>query len=125
MPPAALTTFPGIELQPTLSPEGTHVAFAWNGPKQDNFDVYVQQIGAGLPLRLTTDPLNDQNPVWSPDGKWIAFLRGFAPAGRALAGRTEVLLIPPLGGPERKITEVSLRAQSNVAYLTWAQTVRA
>lgn len=118
-PPVALTTFPGIEVQPTLSPEGTHVAFAWNGPKQDNFDIYVQQIGAGLPLRLTSDPLNDQNPVWSPDGKWVAFLRGFAPAGRALAGRTEVRLIPPLGGPERKVTEVSLRAQPNVAHLTW------
>jgi serine/threonine protein kinase/WD40 repeat protein len=118
-PPVALTTFPGIEVQPTLSPEGTHVAFAWNGSKQDNFDIYVQQIGAGLPLRLTSDPLNDQNPVWSPDGKWVAFLRGDAPAGRALAGRTEVRLIAPLGGPERRVTEVSLRAQPNVGYLTW------
>jgi serine/threonine protein kinase len=79
-PPIALTTFPGMEFQPTISPESTHVAFAWNGPKQDNVDIYVQQIGAGLPLRLTSDPLHDQNPVWSPDGRWIAFLRGRAPA---------------------------------------------
>jgi Tol biopolymer transport system component len=118
-PPVAVTTFPGVEVQPTLSPEGTHVAFTWNGPKQDNFDIYVQQIGAGLPLQLTSDPLNDQDPAWSPDGKWIAFLRGHAPAGRALTGRTEVRLIPPLGGPERKITEVTLRAQPNVGYLAW------
>jgi serine/threonine protein kinase/Tol biopolymer transport system component len=118
-PPVALTTFPGMEFQPTLSPESTHVAFAWNGPKQDNVDIYVQQIGAGLPLRLTSDPLNDQNPVWSPDGRWIAFLRGRAPIGRALAGRVELRLIPPLGGSERIVTEVSLRAQPNVAHLTW------
>ena len=118
-PPVALTTFPGMEFQPTLSPESTHVAFAWNGPKQDNVDIYVQQIGAGLPLRLTSDPLNDQNPVWSPDGRWIAFLRGRAPAGRAFAGRAELRLIPPLGGTERMVTEVSLRAQPNVAHLTW------
>jgi Tol biopolymer transport system component len=118
-PPVALTTFPGIEFQPTLSPESTHVAFAWNGPKRDNIDIYVQQIGAGAPLRLTSDPLNDQNPVWSPDGRWIAFLRGHAPAGRAIAGRVELRLIPPLGGAERKVTDVSLRAQPNVAHLTW------
>jgi len=118
-PPVALTTFPGMEFQPTISPESTHVAFAWNGPKQDNVDIYVQQIGAGLPLRLTSDPLHDQNPVWSPDGRWIAFLRGRAPAGRALAGTVELRLIPPLGGTERKVSEVSLRAQPNVAHLTW------
>jgi Tol biopolymer transport system component len=118
-PPVALTTFPGMEFQPTLSPESTHVAFAWNGPKQDNIDIYVQQIGAGLPLRLTSDSLNDQNPVWSPDGRWIAFLRGHAPAGRVLDGRVELRLIPPLGGTERMVTELSLRAQPNVAYLAW------
>ena len=27
-------------------------------------------------LRLTTDAGNDYSPVWSPDGRWIAFLRG-------------------------------------------------
>ena len=51
------------------------MAFTWNGLKQDNQDIYVQQVGAGYPLRLTTDPSNDYNPVWSPDGRWIAFLR--------------------------------------------------
>ena len=47
----------------------------WTGPKQDNQDIYVQMIGSGSPLRLTTDPRSDYNPVWSPDGRWIAFLR--------------------------------------------------
>ncbi len=59
----ALTTFPGAELYPSFSPDGNHVAFTWTGPKQDNPDVYVQQIGAGSPLRLTTDPRSDYNPV--------------------------------------------------------------
>lgn len=50
----ALTTFAGVELDPSLSPDGNHVAFTWNGEKQDNSDVYVQMIGSGAPLRLTT-----------------------------------------------------------------------
>ena len=79
-----LGTAPGgcahhVSRRGTLSlvfPDGNHVAFTWTGPKQDNTDIYVQQIGSGSPLRLTTDPRTDYNPVWSPDGRWIAFLRG-------------------------------------------------
>jgi serine/threonine protein kinase len=102
---AVLTTLPGPELYPSFSPDGNHVAFMWSGPKQDNRDVYVQQIGSGAPLRLTTDPCSDYNPVWSPDGRWIAFLRGESP-GHLAHGRRELRLIPPLGGPERKIAEI-------------------
>jgi serine/threonine protein kinase len=112
----ALTTFPGKELYPSLSPDGNHVAFAWNGPKQDNFDIYVQQIGSGSPLRLTTDPSNDYNPVWSPDGRWIAFLRG-----GPHVGKSELRLIPPLGGLERKLAEIRVHEiySVNPAYLGW------
>jgi Tol biopolymer transport system component len=109
----ALTTFPGVESYPTLSPDGNHVAFTWTGPKQDNPDIYVQQIGSGSPLRLTTDPRSDYNPVWSPDGRWIAFLRG-------PAGKSELRLIPPLGGPERQLAEIRVReAYVGPPYLAW------
>jgi Tol biopolymer transport system component len=84
-----------------LSPDGSHVVFSWNGTKQDNPDIYVQQIGAGSPLRLTSDPSEDYNPVWSPDGRSIVFLRS-----QSGAGKSELRLIAPLGGPERKIAEI-------------------
>jgi eukaryotic-like serine/threonine-protein kinase len=100
----ALTTFPGAELYPSLSPDGNHVAFTWTGPKQDNPDIYVQLIGAGSPLRLTTDPGNDYNPAWSPDGRSIAFLRV-----QSAGGDGELRLIPPLGGPERKLAGIHVR----------------
>src|SRR5207249_7683664 len=95
----ALTTFPGIENAPSFSPDGNHVVFTWTGPKQDNQDIYVQQIGSGRPLALTTDPGDDYNPVWSPDGKQIAFFRGPKSAPTGLRNR-ELRLIPPLGGPD-------------------------
>lgn len=59
MAPLPLTTYPGREVFAVLSPDGNSVAFTWNGEHQDNFDIYVQLIGAGSPLRLTTDPLPD------------------------------------------------------------------
>ena len=70
-----LTSLPGVVRSPSLSPDGSYVAFSWSGPKQENFDIYVQQIGAGAPHRLTIDPANDSSPSWSPDGRTIAFLR--------------------------------------------------
>jgi Tol biopolymer transport system component len=112
----SLTTFPGAELYPSFSPDGNHIAFSWNGPKQDNHDIYVQQIGAGSPLRLTTDAGNDYNPVWSPDGRWIAFLRD-----QAQSGRSELRLIAPLGGSERNLAGIRVRESYYVTlpYLSW------
>jgi eukaryotic-like serine/threonine-protein kinase len=114
-----LTTFPGRELYPSFSPDGNYVVFTWNGPRQDNTDVYVQQIGAGSPLQLTSDPTADYNPVWSPDGKWVAFLRG-NPARPLSPNDREVRLIPPLKGPERKLADIRVQEITvNPAYLTW------
>ncbi len=96
-----LTTYRGYQDQPSFSPDGNQVAFVWNGEKQDNFDIYVKMIGTnGPPLRLTTDPASDCCPAWSPDGRFIAFLRNLP------SRKVAVLLIPAIGGPERKIAEI-------------------
>jgi Tol biopolymer transport system component/DNA-binding winged helix-turn-helix (wHTH) protein/predicted Ser/Thr protein kinase len=98
--PVPLTTLPGAEWSPTFSPDGSQVAFAWNGEKQDNVDIYVTVIGVngGLPLRLTFDAAPDVDPAWSPDGRWIAFRR-------IASGEHQILLVNPLGtGVEQKIS---------------------
>jgi len=96
-----ITAFEGDETQPALSPDGNLVAYVWNGSKQDNNDIYVQQIGYGDPHRLTTDPASDVAPAWSPDGQFIAF-------ARERDGRSwDVMVVPALGGMERKICTVS------------------
>jgi Tol biopolymer transport system component/predicted Ser/Thr protein kinase len=118
----ALTTFSGIEWWPSLSPDGNNVAFMWTGPKQDNPDIYVQMIGsAGRPLQLTTDPRADYNPVWSPDGRWIAFLRAeqLPRANGAPADKSELWLITPLGGPEHRLAEIQARAVDMEGFLAW------
>jgi Tol biopolymer transport system component/DNA-binding winged helix-turn-helix (wHTH) protein len=101
--PVPLTTYVGSERAPSFSPGGDQIAFEWNGEKQNNFDIYVKTLGSdATPLRLTTDPAPDRDPAWSPDGRTIAFER-FVSGDRA-----DLILIPALGGPERKLGEFRL-----------------
>ena len=109
-----LASLSGVTRSPSFSPDGNQVAFAWTGSDGNNPDVYVQQIGAGAPLRLTTNAGNDYSPMWSPDGRWIAFLRGEG-EGR----QHELRLVPPLGGPERKLTEIQPRGFLRAVTLAW------
>jgi len=92
------TSLPGSESRPKFSPDGKFVAFQWNGPAKDNWDIYVKQVGRGEPLRLTTDPAVEVVPVWSPDGSEIAFWRWSGGAG-------SIYTVPSLGGAERKLYE--------------------
>ena len=100
-----LTTHRGIETHPSFSPEGNDVAFAWNGEKRDNWDIYVRQIGTGARLhRLTDDPAVDTAPAWSPDELHIAFVRDLG------GGQAEIRLIPSRAsvGMDRLVTEILL-----------------
>jgi Tol biopolymer transport system component len=107
--PIPLTSYAGGEVQPSFSPDGSLVAFTWNGEKQDNWDIYVKPVGPGRPVRLTTDAAEEDSPAWSPDGRWIAF-------GRLLPGKVQVLLIPPLGGPERVLAEGKPNPQGGLGW---------
>lgn len=96
------TTFPGHERGARFSPDGNQIAFAWDGENEDNWDIYVKQIGEEKPLRLTSDPGEDSWPVWSPDGQYIAFSRH----GEREDG---IYIVPALGGPERKLHPAKFR----------------
>jgi Tol biopolymer transport system component len=66
-----------------------------------DFDLYAQAVGQGSAVRLTSDPLtSDLSPVWSPDGRRLAFLR-------RRSGETEQLMVmPALGGTQRRIASL-------------------
>ena len=104
-----LTSDPGRELEPALARDGQRVTFVWDGPRGDNYDLYTKVIGAESALRLTTHPAQDGSPAWSPDGRWIAFIRVEGSKGT-------LLLIPSTGGPERKLRDVQPWFGSSVSF---------
>ena len=88
----------GEKYSPSLSPDGKQLAYAWNGGSGPYFSIYVKFIGTEEPLRLTKQDSIDFNPVWSPDGRYIAFCR-------IRKGDTGIYIIPNLGGAERKLRD--------------------
>ena len=70
---APLTSYPGSQLCPSFAPDGERVAFAWDGEKENNFDIYVKQIGVALPLRLTDGPEADMVPHGRQTGNGSRF----------------------------------------------------
>jgi Tol biopolymer transport system component/DNA-binding winged helix-turn-helix (wHTH) protein len=93
------TTFPGFEIGPSFSPDGNQIVFAWFGYEREfQFDLYVKQVGQEQVLQLTHHPATFLAAAWSPDGRFIAFMRQAEPEA------TGIYLISPLGGAERKLT---------------------
>jgi eukaryotic-like serine/threonine-protein kinase len=84
-----------------LSADGTRVAVSQTeGSNGGNLDIWIYEFARGTIERLTSDPSQNVTPVWSPDGKRIAFRAG----GRKLIekasngpGNGDVLITSSLG----------------------------
>ncbi|MDH7568200.1 MAG: S41 family peptidase [Armatimonadota bacterium] len=86
----ALTPIVGAR-RPALSPDGTQLAFVYRG------DVWVVPSTGGRAYRLTDHVETETNPLFSPDGEWVAFssLRN---------GNYDIYVVPTAGGSPRQIT---------------------
>ena len=95
-----VTSTPGDERDPALSPDGARVAFAWDGggeAAERQFDIYVQDADGGAPVRLTNHPADDRSPAWSADGTRVAFVRC------GLGGECGVFAVDAEGGVEQAL----------------------
>jgi len=99
-----LTSYPGLEYMPSISPDSTRVAFAWTGPNAtDPYGVYIKPIHGERAQRLAETPAGaaDSDPVWSPDGGYIYF-------ARRGAGQTGIYVVPSEGGSARQVIATAL-----------------
>jgi Tol biopolymer transport system component len=110
-----LNSLPGSAIFPAFAPDGHAIAFSWKGEKEESFSIYVQVIGTGTPFRLTSGAVADLCPTWSPDGRYIAFIRTSQEGGG-------IFLIPSLPGAERKLAEVHpTRSEVLGGQLAWSR----
>jgi Tol biopolymer transport system component len=65
---------PGRYAEANFSPDGTRVAVSRNDPKTNQSDIWTFDVatGKGRAITNTVDP--DDSPVWSADGKQVAYV---------------------------------------------------
>jgi Tol biopolymer transport system component/C-terminal processing protease CtpA/Prc len=76
---------------PAISPDGTQICFEWKG------DLWIVPTAGGAARQLTIHEAFDRTPVWSPDGKTIAFASD-------RFGNFDVFTVPAKGGPATRLT---------------------
>ncbi len=81
-----------------ISPDGSKIAFTYKG------DIFTVPAAGGEARQLTTDPAHDTRPLWSPDGKKIAF-------ESAREGSIDIFVMPATGGTPTRLTTHSGREQ--------------
>jgi len=74
-----------------LSPDGSQIAFTYQG------DVWVAAADGGRATPITSNVEYDDNPVWSPDGKWIAFSSN-------RTGNNDIFVVSANGGQPKRLT---------------------
>ena len=78
-----------------VSPDGSAIAFGYKG------DIYTVSTQGGTAKQLTTQASFEGNPVWSPDGKQIAFASD-------RDGNFDIFIMPVSGGSAKKLTKNSV-----------------
>lgn len=64
---------PGSFANPSLSRDGLRLAFDQTNPNGRMFGIWTRDLKTGAVSRLTLDDSLNQMPIWSPDGKRLAF----------------------------------------------------
>ncbi len=114
--------------RPRISPDGQRVAFVVttidDKKHQYRSSIWVTPTNGGEARRLTSGPANTSSPVWSPDGRWLAFVserEGEQPTisdekeqKKFGKGKPQIWLLPLDGGEAHQLTFMEHGASSPV-----------
>lgn len=94
---------------PTLSPDGRHAVVSIRYPdlEADEYAAHLWLVptDGAAPARRLSNGWRDADPRWSPDGRWLAFVRAERDPGKGKVGKPQLWLLPADGGEARRLTD--------------------
>lgn len=104
--------------RPALSPDGRQVVVSVRYPDlaADEYTahLWLARTDGSAPARQLTHGWHDSEPVWSPDGRWVAFTRAERDAATGVVGKPQLWLLPVCGGEPRRLTDHPLGVSAPV-----------
>lgn len=70
-----LTSVPGAEVFLRYSPNGRYLAFSQTANNRSQMDLVIYDAQSKALHSIKSSGYSEQAPVWSPDGKWLAYYR--------------------------------------------------
>ena len=106
-PPERLTAAPGGDFHPTVSPNGSTVAF--ERARGDDYDLFLLDNDARRERRVTAGAADDAEPTWAPDNRRVAFVsdRG---------GALDIFVIDTVTGRATNLTRASAGSNTTPAW---------
>jgi TolB protein len=105
----------GVDWAPSWSPNGRRLAYesdVGTGSRDLTNEIWVIGADGSHPVRLTHNALNDNHPVWSPDGAWLVFS-----SPRPHPGTAHLWLMHPNGKGLHRVSS----SPSEEYYPSWAR----
>lgn len=95
------------------SPDGKYLAAADRKSPDEPFRIVLVELATGHKIQVTSPPsgsVGDSNPMYSPDGRQIAFIRAVS------SGVDDLFIVPATGGEVRRVTN----DRRYIIGLTWS-----
>jgi dipeptidyl aminopeptidase/acylaminoacyl peptidase len=108
-----------------FSPDGQELCFTAVTDKVEaistNADLFLLPVAGGQPKRITTQQGFDGNPVYSPDGRYIAYHAQLVPADEA--DKWRVMLYDRQAGKSENLSEGFDRSATDLAWSADSKTI--